>query len=38
MCMATGSTSRRQTGMVCSIHSARLHAATVVLTRGNLVA
>ena len=38
ICKATGSTRRRQTGMVCSIQSARLQAATVVLTRGNLVA
>ena len=38
MWLATGSTSRRHTGSVCSIHSARLHAETVLLTRGNAVA
>ena len=38
MWVATGSTRRRHTGMVFSIHSARLHAATWVLTRGKLVA
>ncbi len=38
MWVATGSTSRRQTGSVCSIHSARLHAETLLLTRGNWVA
>jgi hypothetical protein len=38
MCSATGSTSRRQTGIVCSIQSARLQAVTVVLTRGKGVA
>ena len=38
MCAATGSTSRRQTGMVCSIHSARLQAAAPALTCGKAVA
>ena len=32
MCAATGSTSRRHTGMVFSTHSARLQADTPLLT------
>ncbi len=38
MWVATGSTSRFQTGIVFSIHSARLQADTTVLTRGKPVA
>src|SRR5829696_1834143 len=37
ICAATGSTNRCQTAIVCSIQSARLHADTVALTRGNVV-
>src|SRR5215211_1154062 len=38
MCAATGSTSRCQTGIVFSIQSARLQAATLALTLGKAVA
>ena len=37
-CSATGSTSTRQTSVVCSIHSARLQAAVVVTPEGSTVA
>ena len=37
-CSATGSTSRRQTSMVSSIHSARLQAADVLTPDGRSVA
>ena len=37
-CSATGSTSTRHTSVVCSIHSARLHAAVVVTPEGSTVA
>ena len=37
-CSATGSTSTFHTGVVCSIHSARLQAAVVVTPEGSTVA